>query len=193
MRRRRLTAPEDENPCGVPWCLCWTILLGNRDVASTWALSRPVLWDTWAIILWDCFRGGQTLQGRKDVRKQIPSTFLSLLGEPNTVCSGNSFSSQPTLFSEYFLLLELWLPREQLAWPVSSLFSYLQSPLNEDTKSRVTARLGSQLFTCASQAEDGITRQLEKIRLTCSKGRWHLRNNSYRHFTLTILKSFQAC
>lgn len=93
-----------------------------------------------------------------------------LLGEPNVVLSGNSFSSQPTLFSEYFLLLELWLPREQLAWPVSSLFSYLQSPLNEDTKSRVTARLGSQLFTCASQAEDGITRQLGKIRLTCSKG-----------------------
>lgn len=35
----------------------------------------------------------------KHVRKQTLCTFLSLLGEPNTVCSGNSFSSQPTLFS----------------------------------------------------------------------------------------------
>lgn len=145
MRWHRMTAPEDENPCGVHWCMCWMIHPGNGDVASTWAHSLPVLWDTWVNFLREWFKDGQTLRGRKDVIKQMSSTF-SVFADAfreslASVYYVNSSAFQPILFFEYSLLLKLWLPKEQLAWAVSSsgcsvssLFSYLQSSLNEDTK-----------------------------------------------------------
>lgn len=172
LRRHRLTALEDENPCSVHWRVCWTILPGNGDVTSTWAHSPPVLCNTWANFLWEWFKDGQTLQGRKVVIKQISSTF-SVFADAfweslASVYSGNCSSFPPILLSGYFLLLKLWLPREQLAWtvsssesPVSSLFSYLQSSLNEDTKSLAHSQIRKPIsYLCIPCYKGGIIWQL---------------------------------
>lgn len=86
------------------------------------------------------------------VMKQVSSTFSAFAGAfwetLASVYSGNCSSLQLILFSGYFLLHKLWLPRKQVAWtvsslgsPVSSLFSYLQSSLNEDTKSLACSQI----------------------------------------------------
>lgn len=145
MRRHRLTAPEDENLHGVCWCMWGTILPGNGDVASTWAHSLPVLWDTWANFLQEWFKGWSNITGKKGCHKTNSST----LGEPS-ICVLRQLFLFPAhfFFSGYFLLLKLWLSREQLAWTVpssescvSSLFSYLQSSLMEDIKSLACSQI----------------------------------------------------
>lgn len=53
--------------------------------------SLPVLWDSWASFLWEWFKDGQLLWGRKDIIRQVSSTyfvFANIFWEtPASICT----------------------------------------------------------------------------------------------------------